>query len=75
MGRPGQQPAVSFRQGSWIHNPISALRTMEKDTPDLAKKIAVGNSPAGPKGRQMPVSTQSFGIANWRAACQRPRRF
>jgi len=51
--------------GSWIHNPISALRTMEKETPDLAKKIAVGPTPAGPKGRHVPVGTNSYAIASF----------
>jgi len=51
--------------GAWIHNPISALRTMEKETPDLAKKIAVGPTPAGPKGRHILVGTNSYAIASW----------
>ncbi len=53
--------------GSWIHNPISALRTMEKETPDLAKKIAVGPTPAGPKGRHILVGTNGYGIASFAA--------
>jgi multiple sugar transport system substrate-binding protein len=51
--------------GSWIHNPISALRTMEKETPDLAKKIAVGPTPAGPKGRHILVGTNAYGVASF----------
>jgi multiple sugar transport system substrate-binding protein len=51
----------------WIHNPISALRTMEKETPDLAKKIAVGPTPAGPKGRHVLVGTNSYAIASFAA--------
>ena len=58
----GNNLLLAGGKGSWIHNPISALRTMEKETPDLARKIAVGNSPAGPKGRHAPVSTSVFGI-------------
>ena len=61
----GNNLLLASGKGSWIHNPISALRTMEKETPDLAKKIAISNSPAGPKGRHAPVSTSSFGIATW----------
>jgi multiple sugar transport system substrate-binding protein len=61
----GNNLLLASGKGSWIHNPISALRTIEKDQPDLAKKLAISNSPSGPKGRQMPVSTQSFGIASW----------
>jgi multiple sugar transport system substrate-binding protein len=71
----GNNLLLASGKGSWIHNPISALRTMEKDVPDLAKKIAVGNSPAGPKGRQMPVSTQSFGIANWASSVPAAKAF
>ncbi|HEY0582416.1 MAG TPA: extracellular solute-binding protein, partial [Chloroflexota bacterium] len=47
----GNNLLLASGKGSWIHNPISALRTMEKETPDLAKKIAISNSPGGPKGR------------------------
>jgi multiple sugar transport system substrate-binding protein len=59
----GNNLLLASGKGSWIQNPISALRTMEKETPDLAKKIAIGPSPGGPKGRTTPVSTQAFGIA------------
>jgi multiple sugar transport system substrate-binding protein len=52
-------------KGSWIQNPISALRTIEKENPELAKKILISNPPAGPKGRHAQVSVNSFGIANW----------
>lgn len=61
----GNNLLLASGQGGWIHNPISALRTMEKETPDLARKIAVGNSPAGPKGRMAPVSASAMGIMNW----------
>jgi multiple sugar transport system substrate-binding protein len=60
----GNNLLLASGKGSWIHNPISALRTMEKETPELAAKIAVGNSPAGPKGRHAPVSTSVFGIVS-----------
>jgi multiple sugar transport system substrate-binding protein len=61
----GNNLLLASGQGGWIHNPMSALRTMEKETPDLAKKIAVGNSPAGPKGRFAPVTVGTFGVVNW----------
>jgi multiple sugar transport system substrate-binding protein len=61
----GNNLLLASGKGSWIHNPISALRTIEKEAPDLAKKIAVGNSPSGPKGRHAPVSTSTMGIATW----------
>jgi multiple sugar transport system substrate-binding protein len=52
-------------KGSWIQNPISALRTIEKQTPELAQKIFIALPPGGPKGRFQSVSTQSFGLMNW----------
>ena len=50
---------------SWIQNPISALRTIEKEKPDLAKNIAIALPHGGPKGRFTSVSTQTFGVMNW----------
>jgi hypothetical protein len=32
-GRHRQQPPAGQRSGAWIQNPISALRTIEHDTP------------------------------------------
>ena len=52
-------------KGSYIQNPISALRTIEKENPELAKKILISNPPAGPKGRHAQVSVNSWGVANW----------
>jgi multiple sugar transport system substrate-binding protein len=52
-------------RGSWIQNPISALRTIEKNDPELAKKIAISNTPAGPKGRFASVSVSTWGIMSW----------
>jgi len=49
----------------WIHNPISALRTIEKQTPDLAEKIWLTPTPAGPKGRFYTSSGFSYGIMSW----------
>jgi multiple sugar transport system substrate-binding protein len=51
--------------GPWIQNPISALRTIEKANPELAKNIYISNTPAGPKGRFAAVSTGIYGIMNW----------
>jgi multiple sugar transport system substrate-binding protein len=52
-------------RGSWIFNPISALRTIEKATPDLAEKIWLTPAPAGPKGRFYTSSGFSEGIMSW----------
>src|SRR5262244_1506314 len=53
-------------RASWIHNPISAYRTIEKATPELADKIYVWKSPAGPARRLAGSSPNSYGI--WRFA-------
>jgi len=50
---------------SWIQNPISALRTIEKEKPDLASNLSIGLPPGGPKGRFASVSTSTFGVMNW----------
>jgi multiple sugar transport system substrate-binding protein len=50
---------------SWIQNPISSLRTIEKQNPELASNIYISNAPAGPKGRFASVSTDTWGILNW----------
>jgi multiple sugar transport system substrate-binding protein len=61
----GNNLLLASSRGSWIQNPISAYRTIEHDSPDLAKNIYVSNAPAGPKGRLSPVSTNAFGVARW----------
>jgi len=38
-------------RGSWIHNPISAYRTIEGQNKELADKIHISLSPKGPAGR------------------------
>ena len=38
-------------RGSWIHNPISAYRSIQKANPELADKIHVRKTPAGPVRR------------------------
>jgi multiple sugar transport system substrate-binding protein len=61
----GNNLYMASGKASWIQNPISALRTIEHDTPDLAAKIFISNTPAGPKGRMTSVTGNSWGIANW----------
>jgi multiple sugar transport system substrate-binding protein len=53
-------------RGSWIHNPISAYRTIQKATPELADKIFIWKTPAGPVRRLAAGSPNSYGI--WRFA-------
>jgi len=71
----GNNLLLASGRGSWIQNPISALRTIEKDTPDLATKIFISNAPAGPKGRFSPVSTNAFGVANWASSVPTAKAF
>jgi multiple sugar transport system substrate-binding protein len=40
--------------GSIILNPVSAIRAIEKQNPDLASKVAVSALPAGPAGNRSP---------------------
>ena len=35
----GNNQMLASGRASWIQNPISSLRTIEKDNPELAKKI------------------------------------
>jgi multiple sugar transport system substrate-binding protein len=71
----GNNLLLAAGTASWIQNPISALRTIEKDNPDLAKKILLSNPPSGPKGRHTPVSTNAFGIANWASSVPAAKAF
>jgi multiple sugar transport system substrate-binding protein len=53
-------------RASWIHNPISAYRSIQKATPELADKISVWTTPAGPVRRLACGSPNSYAI--WRFA-------
>jgi len=53
-------------RGSWIHNPISAYRSIQKSNPELADKIYIWKTPAGPVRRLAGSSPNSYGI--WRFA-------
>jgi multiple sugar transport system substrate-binding protein len=71
----GNNLLLASGKASWIQNPISALRTIEKDSPDLAKKIAIALPPAGPKGRHIQVAGNSYGIATWAASVPAAKAF
>jgi multiple sugar transport system substrate-binding protein len=71
----GNNLLLASGRGSWIQNPISALRTIEHDTPDLAAKIFISNTPAGPKGRMTSVTGNSWGIANWAGSVPAAKAF
>lgn len=71
----GNNLLLASGRGSWIQNPISALRTIEKDTPDLAKNIYISNTPAGPKGRMTSVTANSWAIASWAGSVPAAKAF
>ncbi len=61
----GNNQMLASGRASWIQNPISSLRTIEKDNPELAKKIYISNAPAGPAGRFASVSVSIWGVMHW----------
>jgi multiple sugar transport system substrate-binding protein len=53
-------------KGSWIHNPISAYRSIQKSNPELADKISLWKTPKGPVRRLVAAAPNSFMI--WKFA-------
>ncbi|MGH8915632.1 MAG: ABC transporter substrate-binding protein, partial [Acidimicrobiia bacterium] len=51
---------LASTKGSWIHNPISAYRSIQKTAPDLADKVFVWKTPAGPVRRIVATSPNSY---------------
>ena len=57
-------------RGSLILNPLSVLRSIERDRPELLSSITVGALPAGPAGREgLAGAVSTYGI--WRFARNR----
>ena len=52
-------------RGSWIHNPISAYRTIEGQNKELADKIFIQLSPKGPAMRQSFANCLAYGITKF----------
>jgi multiple sugar transport system substrate-binding protein len=52
-------------RGSWIHNPISAYRTIEQQNKELADKIFIQLSPRGPAGRLSYANCLAYGITKF----------
>ena len=52
-------------RASWIHNPISAYRTIEGSNKALAEKIHIGLSPRGPAGRLSFANCLAYGITKF----------
>ena len=57
---------LASSRGSWIHNPISAYRTIQKTNPALADKIAIWKTPAGTVRRLTGAAPNSYFI--WKFA-------
>ena len=47
----GNNRFLASGKGSWIHNPISAYRTIQQSNPELADQIFLWKTPAGPVRR------------------------
>jgi multiple sugar transport system substrate-binding protein len=62
----GNNRFLASGRGSWIHNPISAYRTIQKSNPALADKIFVWKTPAGPVRRLAAGAPNSYVI--WKFA-------
>jgi multiple sugar transport system substrate-binding protein len=52
-------------RGSWIHNPISAYRTIEGSNKELADKIFVSLSPKGPAARRSFANCRAYGVTKF----------
>jgi multiple sugar transport system substrate-binding protein len=52
-------------RGSWIHNPISAYRTIEKQNKALADKIYIELSPKGPAARLSFANCLAYAIPSF----------
>jgi multiple sugar transport system substrate-binding protein len=53
-------------RGSWIHNPISAYRSIQKSNPALADKLFLWKTPAGPVRRLAAGAPNSYVV--WKFA-------
>jgi multiple sugar transport system substrate-binding protein len=62
----GNNRFLASGRGSWIHNPISAYRTIQKSNPELADKILVWKTPAGTVRRLAASAPNSYMI--WKFA-------
>ena len=52
-------------RASWIHNPISAYRTIEGQNKELADKIHIQLSPKGPAGRLSFANCLAYGVTKF----------
>ena len=62
----GNNRFLASGKGCWIHNPISAYRTIQQSNPELADKIFLWKTPAGPVRRLVAGGPRSYVI--WKFA-------
>jgi multiple sugar transport system substrate-binding protein len=62
----GNNRFLASGRGSWIHNPISAYRSIQKSNPALADKIGLWKTPAGTVRRLAAGAPNSYVI--WKFA-------
>jgi len=62
-------------EGSWIYNPISAYRTIEKQNPDLLAKLAIDLPLRGPKAQICSIQFTVYGIWNFSKNVDAARQF
>ncbi len=60
---------------SWIYNPISAYRTIEKQNPDLIKNIFINLPMKGPKAQFCSIQWEVYGIWNFSKNIDAARQF
>ncbi len=69
----GNNRFLASGRGSWIHNPISAYRTIQKSNPELADKIRVWKTPAGTVRRLAAGAPNSYVV--WKFARNKDAAF
>jgi multiple sugar transport system substrate-binding protein len=62
----GNNRFLASGKGCWIHNPISAYRTIQQSNPELADKIFLWKTPAGPVRRLTSAGPNCYAI--WKFA-------
>ena len=62
-------------KGSWIYNPISAYRTIEKQNPYLLKKLAIDLPLKGPKAQICSIQFTVYGVWNFSKNVGAARQF
>ena len=62
-------------RGSWIHNPISAYRSIEAQNKALADKIYVQLSPRGPVARRSFANCRAYGVMKFSKSIDEAKAF